>query len=34
MLKYNTCNVYRYKDYNSNPEDYCGIELTNNILNG
>ena len=28
------CNVYRYKDYNSNPEDYCGIELTNNILNG
>lgn len=27
------CNVYYYKDYNSNPENYCGITLTNNILN-
>ena len=35
LLKYAIeCDVYKYKDYNSNPEDYCGIELTNNILNG
>ncbi len=35
LLKYAIeCDVYQYKDYNSNPEDYCGIELTNNILNG
>jgi len=27
------CNVYYYKDYNSYPENYCGIVLTNNILN-
>tara|TARA_B100000902_G_scaffold320126_1_gene312590 strand:- start:127 stop:717 length:591 start_codon:yes stop_codon:yes gene_type:complete len=27
------CNVYSYKDYNSFPEDYCGIRLSNNILN-
>lgn len=27
------CDCYRFKDYNSNPEDYCGIELSNNILN-
>ena len=27
------CNVYYYKDYNSFPENYCGIVLTNNILN-
>jgi predicted metal-dependent hydrolase len=34
LLKYAIeCGVYKYKDYNSSPEDYCGIELTNNILN-
>ena len=27
------CNIYYYKDYNINPEEYCGIELNNNILN-
>ena len=27
------CGVYLYKDYNINPEEYCGIELNNNILN-
>ena len=34
ILKYGIeCDVYKYKDYNTYPEDYCGIELTNNILN-
>ena len=27
------CNVYYYKDYNITPEEYCGVELNNNILN-
>lgn len=27
------CNIYSYKDYNTYPEDYCGIILSNNILN-
>ena len=27
------CDVYIYKDYNSFPEQYCGIELGSNILN-
>lgn len=27
------CGVYKYKNYNVYPEDYCGIELSNNILN-
>lgn len=27
------CNVYKYKNYNLNPEEYCGIMLNNNILN-
>ena len=26
-------NIYNYKDYNNNPEEYCGIKLSNNILN-
>lgn len=34
LLKHGVnCNVYFYKDYNMNPEEYCGIELNNNILN-
>ena len=34
LLKYAIeCDVYVFKDYNLHPEDYCGIELTNNILN-
>ena len=34
LLKHGVnCNVYMYKDYNMNPEEYCGIELNNNILN-
>ena len=34
LLKYGIeCGVYTFKDYNMYPEDYCGIELTNNILN-
>jgi hypothetical protein len=33
LLKYGIeCDVYRYKDYNSMPEQYCGIQLANNIL--
>tara|TARA_A100001015_G_C15036770_1_gene736793 strand:- start:1613 stop:2203 length:591 start_codon:yes stop_codon:yes gene_type:complete len=24
---------YKYKDYNNYPEEYCGIKLSNNILN-
>ena len=27
------CGVYKYKNYNLYPEDYCGIELSNTILN-
>jgi len=27
------CNIYSYKDYNTFPESYCGIILSNNILN-
>ncbi len=34
LLKYAIeCNMYSYKDYNTFPEDYCGITLSNNILN-
>jgi len=33
LLKYAMdCDVYRYKNYNSMPEQYCGIQLANNIL--
>tara|TARA_Y200000002_G_C22382095_1_gene537721 strand:- start:89 stop:682 length:594 start_codon:yes stop_codon:yes gene_type:complete len=33
LLKYAIdCNVYIYKNYNSLPEQYCGIQLANNIL--
>lgn len=26
------CNIYKYKNYNIYPENYCGIQLTSNIL--
>ena len=26
------CNVYKYKNYNIYPENYCGIQLSTNIL--
>ena len=26
------CNVYQFKNYNLYPENYCGIQLTSNIL--
>jgi len=33
LLKYAIeCDVYKYKNYNSMPEQYCGIQLANNIL--
>lgn len=33
LLKYAIeCDVYRYKNYNTMPEQYCGIQLANNIL--
>jgi len=33
LLKYAIeCDVYRYKNYNAMPEQYCGIQLANNIL--
>ncbi len=33
LLKYAIdCGVYSYKNYNALPEQYCGIQLSNNIL--
>ena len=33
LLKYAIeCNLYSWKNYNSSPLEYCGIELNNNIL--
>lgn len=33
LLKYAIeCGVYSYKNYNALPEQYCGIQLANNIL--
>ena len=33
LLKYAIdCGIYFYKNYNSSPEQYCGIQLANNIL--